>query len=72
MLIFNYNTYSVYWADGPNDFYKQSDYKDLLPFCPRVIDPANPANNVWETGFIQREQAFFIHRIDTIDLSKSI
>ena len=62
--------YSVYWADSPNDFYKRSDYKDLLPSRPRVIDPANPANNVWESGFIPPGQsAIFVSRIHSIDLS---
>ena len=62
--------YSVYWADGPDDFYRRSDYKDLLPSCPRVIDPANPANNVWESGFIPLgKSSILISRIHTIDLS---
>ena len=23
----------------------------MIPSCPRIIDPANPANNVWTSGF---------------------
>ena len=38
--------YSMYWADGPDDFYRRSDYKDLLPSRPRIIDPANPFGKV--------------------------
>ena len=49
-IYFNALFYSIYWADGPDDFYRRSDYKDLLPSHPRDIDPANPANNVWESG----------------------
>ena len=65
--------YSVYWADGPGDFYKRSDYSDLLPSRPRVVDPANPANNVWVTGFFPPgNSALFVNRIDSIDLSVPI
>ena len=65
--------YSVYWADGPDDFYRRSDYKDLLPSRPRVIDPANPANNVWESGFLPPgKSSILISRIHTIDLSHPI
>ena len=39
--------YSIYW----DTFYEHGDYPQLEPPCPRVIDPANPANNVWITGF---------------------
>ena len=28
----------------------QETYKDLLPSCPRIIDPANPANNLYLSG----------------------
>ena len=28
----------------------QVKYKDLLSPCPRIIDPANPANNLYNTG----------------------
>ena len=58
MFLYNYYRYciahktshSVYWADGLGHFYKRSDYKDLLPSRPRVVNPANPSNNVWVTG----------------------
>ena len=64
---------SVHWADGPSDFYRRRDYSDLLPSRPRVIDPANPANNVWESGFYPPgNSADFVDRIDSIDLSISI
>ena len=62
----------MYWADGPDDFYKRSHYKDLLPSRPRVVDPANPANNVWESGFCPPgHSSVFIRMIETIDLSQS-
>lgn len=25
-------------------------YKDLIPDCPRIIDPVNPANNLYLSG----------------------
>ena len=28
----------------------QEKYKDLLPLCPRIIDPANPGNNLYLSG----------------------
>nr|ADW54557.1 OAS1Aa transcript 2 [Geodia barretti] len=31
-------------------FYKPSEQIELLPSRPRVVDPANPANNVWISG----------------------
>ena len=47
-----------------------ADYRDLLPSSPpRVIDPANPANNVWESG-ISGDSSILVKNIDTIDLSK--
>ena len=64
---------SVYWADGLNDFYTRAEFKDLLPSRPRIIDPANPANNVWETGFIPRAcSSVLVSKIRTIDLSRPI
>ena len=41
--------YSLCWA-GDHYFYRKSNYPSLLPSRPRVVDPANPANNVWITG----------------------
>ena len=66
-------SHSVYWADCEGDFYDRADYKSLLPSRPRVIDPANPANNVWESGFIPPgHSSVLVSKIDTIDLSKPI
>ena len=63
----------MYWADRRDDFYKRSDYKDLLLSRPRVIDPANPANNVWESGFLPPgDSALFVEKIISIDLSMPI
>ena len=60
--------YSVYWADKAGNFYKRSDYPDLLPSRPRLIDPANPANNVWESG-ISGSCMTLVREIDGVDLS---
>ena len=60
--------YSVHW-DGK--YYRMADYRDLLPSSlPRVIDPANPANNVWESGIYK--DSSLVSSIDTIDLSRMI
>ena len=63
-------TYSVYWDDV---IYKIADYYDLLPPLPRIIDPANPANNVWESGFRPAGKSLvLVSKIDSIDLSTPI
>lgn len=70
---------SVYWEH----FYQQRDYPNLLPACPRLIDPANPANNVWTSGFLQGgrlndyaegdgDSTVLKRYIHTIDLSKAL
>ena len=55
-----------------------------LPVQPRIIDPANPVNNIWKTGFKNYKPGEYIsdykpgdgnakllrERIDTIDLSQ--
>ncbi len=34
----------------PGKFYELRDVPTLLPSRPRIVDPANPANNVLESG----------------------
>ena len=41
---------SIYWEE----YYKKSSYPDLFPRCPRIVDPANPTNNLYETGISGR------------------
>ena len=36
---------SYYWGDDVDR------YSSLVPRRPYIIDPANPANNVWYSGF---------------------
>ena len=44
-----YHAHSIYWVD----YYKPGDYPDLFPArLPRIVDPANPANNLHNTGII--------------------
>jgi hypothetical protein len=57
-------TLDVYWEQ----FYNLADCRDFLPGCPRVIDPANPFNNVWESGI--GDASVLVRMIDTIDLSQ--
>jgi len=67
--------------------YKRADYPNLLPARPRIVDPANPANNLYETGIIKRyspnERACdyelgdgdwteFKRNIGTLDLTKTV
>ena len=49
-MMFLNSYYSLCWA-GDDYFYVKRDYPKLLPSRPRVVDPANPANNVWISGF---------------------
>ena len=40
-------TYSIYWEE----YYSAGDYPTLFPSStPRLVDPANPANNVYLSG----------------------
>ena len=52
-------------------------YKDLLPPCPRILDPINPSKNLYNSGIYGSDQgrkkwAPFIEKIDTLDLSSNI
>ena len=38
--------FSICWET----FYRRQTYPNLLPSRPRIVDPANPANNVWVSG----------------------
>ena len=38
---------SIYWEE----LYQRRNYPQLLPSRPRIIDPANPLNNMWTSGF---------------------
>lgn len=37
----------IYWEE----YYQRRNYPQMIPSRPRIIDPANPANNVWISGF---------------------
>ena len=65
----------MFWEGqlGEGKFYMLAEYSDLLPPIPRIIDPANPANNVWETGFNPPGcSQVLVEKIDSIDLSRPI
>ena len=42
--------HSVHWGRHRLSFYTPKEQIKLLPSRPRVVDPANPANNVWISG----------------------
>ena len=70
---------SIYWEE----YYKKSTYPDLFPpHRPRIVDPANPANNLYETGISGQTNRKcrdygdgggdwwkFVHYVDTLDLT---
>ena len=55
----------------------QSIYAELLPDCPHIIDPTNPANNLYLSG-IQRGEpgknkwTLLAEKIASLDLSSDI
>ena len=75
---------SVFWVNGPSGDPRR--YPSLIPGPPRVIDPANPANNVWKSGvkFVARGErqsnhdmgdgntAILVRNIHTIDLENPL
>ena len=75
-----YHICSIYWEE----YYQRRDYPQYIPSRPRIIDPANPMNNVWTTGFrhFQPHERIYDYRpgdgnayplrlnIRTIDLSQ--
>ncbi len=60
----------MYWEE----YYKRRDYPDLLPSRPRIIDPANPTNNLYKTGIGpgDGDWTLFTRYIDSLDLTKTI
>jgi len=43
--------HSIYWEE----YYGKSQYPRLFPPCPpRIVDPANPSNNLHNTGICGR------------------
>jgi len=66
--------------------YEWRDYPNLLPAHPRIVDPANPANDLYETGissYRPNERAcdyepgdgdwtMFKRKIGTLDLTKTV
>ena len=42
------HTCSVYWES--DEYYMREEYPQLLPDPPCIVDPANPANNLYTTG----------------------
>ncbi len=77
------HTHSIYWSD----FYNPADYPDLFPANPpRIVDPANPANNLHYTGIIggstYTSHSYYeqgdgnwtqlVGKIETVNLTKTI
>ena len=76
-------TYSIYWEN----YYNPGDYPRLFPSSPpRLVDPANPANNVYLSGigpYPPKERARdyecgdgdwsqFVEKVEYFDLEKSV
>lgn len=73
---------SIYWEE----YYKRRDYPHLFPNkCPRIVDPANPANNLHETGIIGGSSyssytyelgdgnwTEMVRKINSIDLTRTV
>lgn len=73
---------SIYWEQ----YYKLASYRDMIPSPPRIIDPANPSNNLYYTGIGQYypnskasdyeegdgDWTLLVRYIDSIDLTKSV
>ena len=61
--------FSVYWEENYRleDYMYKGEYQDFIPIPPRVIDPANPANNLWK-----RDSSVLVGKIQTINLSQLI
>ena len=58
--------FSVHWEK----FYRMVEYVHLMSVPPRVIDPANPFNNVWQSGIKGGDASVLVTMIGTIDLSQ--
>ena len=90
--VVNYNTAhclltcSIYWETDAKGYYLIKDYDDLLPDLPRIVDPANPTNNLYMTGISSYrpndrardyepgdgDWTLFKRYIDTLDLTKTV
>ena len=84
--MFHPRTCSIYWESGDHGYYARRDYAGLLPARPRIVDPANPTNNLYETGISsysknQRARDYepgdgdwtlFKMYIGTLDLTKTV
>lgn len=47
IIVIHICTYSVYWEH----YYSLGHYGSVVPsHVPRIIDPANPSNNLYDTG----------------------
>ncbi|XP_064392079.1 uncharacterized protein LOC135339747 isoform X1 [Halichondria panicea] len=79
-LVRNHSRMDIYWED----YYKARDYPTLFPSStPRLVDPANPANNVYLSGIgtyppnkrpSENEQDWsqFVDKVQYFDLEKSV
>ncbi|KAL5477772.1 hypothetical protein EMCRGX_G024614 [Ephydatia muelleri] len=81
-LVKNHKTLDIYWEQ----YYTLASYRDMIPSPPRIIDPANPSNNLYYTGigrYYPNSKAsdyeegdgdwtLLVRYIDSIDLTKSV
>lgn len=82
-IVTRHDRSDIYWEK----YYKKCEYPDLFPRCiPRIVDPANPANNLYETGIGYHhannkcrdyeagdgDWRSFKGKIETLDLTKTV
>lgn len=73
---------SIYWEE----YYRKEDYRKLFPsHPPRIVDPANPSNNLYYSGICGTSNTKgcdygegggawtnLVRYIDTLDLTQDI
>ncbi|XP_064392091.1 2'-5'-oligoadenylate synthase-like protein 2 [Halichondria panicea] len=82
-IVRNHRTMNIYWEN----YYNARDYPTLFPSStPRLVDPANPANNVYQSGIgpyppkkrpcdYERgdgDWSQFVDKVEHFDLEKSV
>nr|AGZ60267.1 2',5'-oligoadenylate synthetase [Tedania ignis] len=81
-IVHRHQSADIYWEE----YYRKQDYPSLFPqYTPRIVDPANPSNNLHETGISGPSNTKandygegggrwdnFVRFVDSLDLTKSV